>query len=603
MESLGGGRVGSLTVTRSGRHRRGGRTTPKGTRPGRRDEPDEQELITEIRSRLASGDPMELLAEASGLAAVVDHRQRRPGAPGPSSEMLVGTFAGVDLPETTALLAAFSVLAPDEVGRRRAARAMAVRHHRLPEWLTRLGEAEAGRAVAMRHVLGDGENLVVGVHLAGGHELSAMLYVDHNLGHAAKDGFAVTGTVEDVVAIMERIDADSDGATIEDIDPADARACIEEAVELGGIMFPPLESDTWPQARPLVEWVARLLPAGGRGYETSGWDDEARAAMTEAFFASAHGRALDDDDGRGLLESILWFGCDYGPSDPYHWSPVSVEILLTDWMPRKIVAPVDFLRQAPGVVRAFILWAHEERGIPRRWTSETLAAVDEWEPEYQRLIRTARPQGPLALLAAMGAMDADEVWDMPFGVMPEEDRLEAAVGGAEVLAGLSTSPLPDEPFDWTGVPDDTKDTVAGLVELVDGYCDAELDVEHRTACRRLLARAAGGDPAVFRRSFRLEITAAGIVWVIGKANDAFAPGRGRQVKDVAAAFGLPTSSALSSRGYVMMEAAGIPLELNAEMYADLLLGTPELLVSRRRLAIAQRRDRSAQAARRRPDGE
>ncbi len=363
-------------------------------------------------------------------------------------------------------------------------------------------------------------------------------------------------------------------------------------------MFPPLESDTWPQARPLVEWVARLLPAGGRGYETTGWDDEAQAAVTEAFFASVHGRALDDDDGRGLFESILWFGCDYGPRDPYHWSPASVGILLTDWIPRKIVAPVDSLRQAPGVLRAVILWAHEQRGIPGRWTREALAAVDEWEPEYQRLIRTPRPQGPLALLAAMGAMDADEVWDMPLGAVSEQDRLEAAVGGAEVLAGLSASPLPDEPFDWTGIPDDTKDTVSGLLALLDGYCDAELDVEYRTACRRLLARAAAGDPAVFRRSFRLGVTAAGIVWVIGKANDAFAAGRGWQVKDLAAAFGLPTSSALSSRGYVMMEAAGITLELSAELHTDLLLGTPELLVSGRRLALVQRRDRSAQAAQR-----
>lgn len=34
--------------------------------------------------------------------------------------------------------------------------------------------------------------------------------------------------------------------------------------------------------------------------------------------------------------------------------------------------------------------------------TQTLDAVDEYEPGYQKLIRSPRPQGPAALLAAMG---------------------------------------------------------------------------------------------------------------------------------------------------------------------------------------------------------
>ncbi|MHB1930561.1 MAG: DUF6398 domain-containing protein, partial [Acidimicrobiales bacterium] len=554
-----------------------------------------------IRAGLACGAPLDLLAEASGLAAVADPRQRRLGAlrggeeDGVSLEALLGTFVDIDIPETTALLAAFSVLAPDEVNRRRAARALAGRRHPMPEWLARLGEATAGRTVEMRHLLGDGDNIIVGIHLAGGRELAAVLYVDHNLGRVAKDGFVVPGTVDELIATMKRIHEDPKGTTWEDVDPADARARMEEAIEHGAMMFPPLESDTWPQARPLVGWAARLLPAGGRGYEPPEWDDDARAAITEAFFASAYGRELDDGEHRDLFESILWFGCDYGPGDPYHWSPVSVEMLLADWIPRKIVAPVDFLRKAPPVVRAVTRWAHEQRGIPARWTDETLAAVDAWEPEYQRLIRTPRPQGPLALLAAMGAVDPDEEWDMPFGVMSLEDRLEQAVGGPEALASLEASPLPDEPFDWGGIPDDIRDRVAELLAHVDRYCDAELDVELRTACRRLLARAASGDPAVFRRSFRVDATAGGVVWAIAKANglmgnQARSPRRALQAKELAAAFGLSTSSPLSSRAYVVMRAAGIPVDPDRNQYLDLALGSPGLLVAQRRRDIMERRD-------------
>ncbi len=60
---------------------------------------------------------------------------------------------------------------------------------------------------------------------------------------------------------------------------------------------------------------------------------------------------------------------------------------------------------APELLRALIRYAHRERGIRPGLTADTLAAVDEWEPDYQRVIRSPRPQGPAALLAAMVALD------------------------------------------------------------------------------------------------------------------------------------------------------------------------------------------------------
>jgi hypothetical protein len=74
-----------------------------------------------------------------------------------------------------------------------------------------------------------------------------------------------------------------------------------------------------------------------------------------------------------------------------------------------------------------------------------------------------------------------------------------APGGRPWRRGLDDAPLPDEPFDWTGIPDDFHDKVAEVLALCDRCCDELLDVEYRTACRRLLARSAAGDPAVFRR--------------------------------------------------------------------------------------------------------
>ena len=61
-------------------------------------------------------------------------------------------------------------------------------------------------------------------------------------------------------------------------------------------------------------------------------------------------------------------------------------------------------------------------------TDETLAAVDEWEPEYQRVIRSPRPQGPMALLAAMGVLGDEKPWEDE----PVERGQRFPKGGQEV---------------------------------------------------------------------------------------------------------------------------------------------------------------------------
>ncbi|MGH8909817.1 MAG: hypothetical protein ACRD0K_25820 [Egibacteraceae bacterium] len=78
------------------------------------------------------------------------------------------------------------------------------------------------------------------------------------------------------------------------------------------------------------------------------------------------------------------------------------------------------------------------------------------------------------------------------------DVLRMAVGGPDRLADLDDAPLPDEPFAWSGIPDDIRDRVGDVLARCDRCCEELLDVECRTACRRLLARAAAGDPNVFR---------------------------------------------------------------------------------------------------------
>jgi hypothetical protein len=194
------------------------------------------------------------------------------------------------------------------------------------------------------------------------------------------------------------------------------------------------------------------------------WDDQALQDLTHRFLESSFAAELKaDDDFAQLLESLLFFGSAYGPCDPLHWSPVVVEILLVDWIPRKIIASASFLAKVPVLLRSFIRFAHHEREIRASLTLETLDAVDRWEHEYQQAIRSPRAQGPMGLLDAMGVLDPEEPRDMP--------------GQIDRIAGNAPDRSPPRKRRPRKVPAQIVGAVANSVvvrrfeALTDFYCD------------------------------------------------------------------------------------------------------------------------------------
>lgn len=564
----------------------------------------EPDLLGDISDALDATHPIELLAQVSSLLAVLDPRGRNPLERDPERdaltlESLLPTFFGHEARETSALLAAIGGLTGDQVLRQRVVRELATRDHALPRWLLDLrASTPTERVVEVVHVLGDGDNILVGAELPGGHQLTAVVYIDHNAGTVVKDAFVVPSSVDDLVEQMLMV-ADDPDTQAREVAPADARVRITEAIEHGALTFPPYESDSWPASRPLVEWMTGMLPTGGVGYPRPEWSDAALAELTERFFGSAHGAGLDDPDHRSLLESLLWFGTDYGPGDPLGWSPTRVEILLLDWLPRKIVADAGFLAKAPELLRALIRFSHHERGIRPTLTEQTLRKVDEYEPEYQQLVRSPRPQGPMALLAAMGLPIADAPWESAADELPDPnqvllDYLAEIVGGDAALSALDTTPLPPEDFDGSGIPPDVRDRVTEVLERVDACCTALLDLEYRTAARRLLAAVATADPDVFRRRTRADIAAAAVCWIVGRANGLFDPTSRPhlQAKALAAHFGLNPGS-VTQRGNAFLSTLGIdPLP-----GSELRLGSADWLVSGHRADLIARRDRCRAASR------
>jgi uncharacterized protein DUF6398 len=564
---------------------------------GHRRGPDD--LLADVRKQLGSGEPLDFLAYVSALLAAVDPRgedpfERHRGGPERATlPVLAESFAEVVLPETTALLAALSELGPDELTRARARRALAARVDPLPDWLARLGEASVYRGVLTTHVLGDGDNVLLGARLPGG-ELTVVVYIDHNLGTVVKDAFPVPRPITDVVARLREAGDDPD-ISDRDLGLADARARIAQAIEAGARTFPPFETETWPASRPLTEWLLRLLPEGGRGYVRPQWGEAAKKKLAGRFFGAVFGKPFDDADHRDLLDQFLWFGTDYGPGDPLRWSPVAVEILMADWIPRKIVASPGYLSKAPALLRAFIRFCHAEREIRPALTEQTLAAVGDHEPEYQRVIRSPRPQGPAALLASLGVLGDrgvpgdGEPWDVePFDAHQHVlEQLAEEVGGPEALYSLDGVALPEEDFHWERIPVAVRDRVAEVLAACDRCADDLLGAEYKTACRRLLARAVPGLSRMLSGTAKPEVIAAALCWVIGKGNQRLGQGTGEvRVKDLMRYFGLGQPS-VSERGYQIMRAAGIQ---PASAYPAVRLGTPSLLVSARRQRIIELRD-------------
>jgi hypothetical protein len=115
------------------------------------------------------------------MASIAIHVAKRepltslePGQCDPSrlDNILTGLI-GVQDRATTALLAVIAELLVDDPARQlRCRREVAERGEHLPGWITALPRVEVYRAVRRTHVLGDVDELVLGVRLGGGHELT-----------------------------------------------------------------------------------------------------------------------------------------------------------------------------------------------------------------------------------------------------------------------------------------------------------------------------------------------------------------------------------------------------------------------------------------------
>ena len=242
----------------------------------------------------------------------------------------------------------------------------------LPTWLRRIDEATVSRAFEVVDVFGDADQITLEVTFADGKAFCIVVSIDNIEGGAAGDGFAVDLNLD---AVAEAVEAsDEPHMSSRPVDLAVARARLSAAIELGFDIVPPFETETWPDVRPLTEWVVRLLPEGGEVPLAEPMTGIEKAAISERFLDSDEGQDLSEVQ-RSLVDQLLDFKGGNGTFDPLRWSPTTVAIFCEDWAPHRLNLSAEELAEIPTVLEAFIRFAHTELDLPAGATEDTLAAI------------------------------------------------------------------------------------------------------------------------------------------------------------------------------------------------------------------------------------
>jgi hypothetical protein len=346
------------------------------------------ELEDEVGAALEAGHPIDIVMLASSLIAGLDPDVVTPddestgGLPQPGE--FVRMFLDSSDPRLHVLAWTVAQLLPD--ARLQKEVAAALDPDAVPPWLRQLADAAVVSAWQTTDPLRDSTDIVVSLRV-GEFDLTVIGLVDFNAGGALKDGFVVPAPLP---AVQDALSASGEtGMETWDLSSADARTWLTDAIAVGRTAEPPFESDSWPQARPLVEWALRLCPLGGRGWERREWTSEDVEKVVDGFSAAPEGAVLTEREDRVVLVDALHGLARDTFADPQLISAVRLELGLGYLWPTTLHHDLDRLLGLPDLLVPYVRWAHGRRGIPADDTEQALAAIAHVRAAYVRDVAEA----------------------------------------------------------------------------------------------------------------------------------------------------------------------------------------------------------------------
>ncbi|MEV4419499.1 DUF6398 domain-containing protein [Patulibacter sp. NPDC049589] len=372
------------------------------------------------------------------------------------------------------------------------------------------------------------------------------VYVDRNMGGLAKDLLVGPPLAQLQAQIAANADHPDFGSLrFERIDLEDARRRATLAMARSLVTVDPPFGEDVPVLWGLV--LQRLSLFDGEIPPEAVRDDrdvasvEERDRLFEAFFASP-GAPDRDDASATIVASAIDFAADYAGGDPARWSPVVVEMFMVDFLPRKATFGDETFARLPDVLRSWVRFAAEQRGVGASATEEAVASVGRWEDELRAAVADQGRWGPAkAIGMAMqeagvdltdqaaidrfiavynASLPAPEDMAPPHlgaGLDPEIRRnLERAVAAIEPVDARGPGPSTLEPLDLAvlRVPVALREAAGEIVAHTDRVALQALDAAYARIAREIVARLARKRPSPLARG-RREIWAAGVLHAAG----------------------------------------------------------------------------------------
>lgn len=372
---------GSVRTMANRNHRRRGRTTPKGTRPGHAaPQVVDAESVAESAGRDAvacaavalSLEDYEFFASGTAVMFAVDPFSRAPLLL--PKDLLreargIGGAAGAMLAETVAVYGPVSIR--DQA--RRLFDRLLDSVDDPPSVLGLLGQVEIRSAWLLRDVWRDGGGLYVECIDATGSAELVGAEIDLVSGMIAVN-FTAGATLDQV---RQLVDADPYSELVE-VDLADAAETMRMGLhERAQFLDPP---DAEDGSADLAALVAHRFALAGVGREAGAPifryhepDDELRELVIWQFLGMSGVQALPD------AEDIARTICDfagYCDGDVLCWSPARIDAFLGEWVPAKVVADDAWYRHLPGVLREWVLYSATIRELPPEAVAISLDQVD-----------------------------------------------------------------------------------------------------------------------------------------------------------------------------------------------------------------------------------
>lgn len=550
-------------------------------------------LIGTANEAAMSGDAVTVLRLGSELLAGVA------GDDSVQLDQMVATLAANDDQGSTALLVALQNLTDDDLRRARLRRLVAQRS--IPAALAGLEASAPGTAAEFIDVLADTSALVVGIVLPNQQPLVALAYLDHHHSGVVKDAFVVSADQAHITEVV-RQQRPTPLHRLQYLHPADARARLESAMSRAHRLVARHPTESWPASRPLLGWMCRQLPPGGRDRPRPAWTRESRDDLATMVVRSTP--TPMSAEARDTLDALIEVSCTLGSRDPLRWSPVAVELLFTERLAHAATIAGFHPDRLVEALTALVRFAHLERGVLAAHTAATVDAIERCRHQLADLARISPPPAARPLLDTLSQLD-DQGIDITAGhqdrannlELPTIDRVDydevlraslyRAVGDMEALRTLHTDPLPDEDFDWTDIPTEAAPVVAAVIELVDeatmASFGAEVGVEARTAARRLVKRLVAAYPVEFVAGADAEPVQVALAasWIVGQANALLDEPEQRAA--LAARFNATLPPRLVTP---MLRGLGV----DPHQHGGLDLGMADLLVSSRRQSLVRQRD-------------